>query len=88
MSIVARVGEQMGSAQELHVGGRLQETALHEICGVIEHGEIEDLDLRLDVVLEHRLRESVDELRLVLVDDCLEVHRPGCERGHIGFKTQ
>ena len=60
---------------ELHVHGRLQQAVGHELGGVVEHREIEDLDLGLDVVREHARREVVDQRRMVFVDDLLRNSR-------------
>ena len=47
---------------ELHVQRRLEQAVAHVVHGVVEHREIEDLDLGLHVVAEHFGRELVDQI--------------------------
>src|SRR5205807_9910212 len=53
---------------ELHMRPLLDEAFLHQIGRVVQHGQVEDLDLGLDSVFEHGLCESFDEVWRVLVN--------------------
>ena len=66
----------------------LEQALLHQVGGVVEHGEVEDFDLGLDVVVEHGLGQAFDEVGRVLVDAGGEIHRAGGERGHVGLEVQ
>ena len=81
--------QRVGDAEhELHVQAPGQQALLRQVGGVVEHRQVEDLDLRLDVVLEHLARQPFDEVRRVLVDVRREVHRAGGQRGHVGLQVQ
>ncbi len=69
---------------ELHVRRRLDQAGFHEVRGVIQHRQVEDFDLRLHVVLEHRFGETFHEVRRVFVDAFRKVAGAGRERRHVG----
>ena len=73
---------------ELHVWRRRDQALGDEVGGVVEHREVEDLDLRPDAEVAHLRREAAHEGRRVLVDDGREVARAGGERGHVGPQVQ
>lgn len=79
----------IGDAEhELHVRRVLEQALLHQVGGVVEHGEVEDFDLGLDVVVEHGLRQALDEVGRVLVDAGRKIHRAGGQRGHVGLEAE
>ena len=58
--------------------------ALRQIPRVVKHGQIEHLDLRLNVVFEHRAGQVFDQLWRVFIDLIGKIDRAGGERGHVG----
>ena len=70
------------------MGRRLQYAAIDKRARVVEHREIENFDLRFDLVLQHRSRQRVDELRRILIDDRRKIDRAGCQRRHVRSQCQ
>lgn len=66
----------------------LEQALLHQGGGVVEHGQVEDLDLGLDVVVEHGLGQALDEVGRVFVDAGREIDRAGGERGHVRLEAE
>ncbi len=50
--------------------------------------EIESLDFRLHVVIQHLMRKPIDQIGRVFVDAGREIVRADGERGHVGAQRQ
>ena len=87
--IERRAGIALGTPSTNCTCGRsLTQTFFHQVGGVVQHREIEHLDLRLDTVVEHCSRETFDEVRRVLVNAVRKVDRAGRQRRHVGLQVQ
>src|ERR1700730_11617615 len=73
---------------ELHVAWALEQAAVGERLRVVEHRDVEHLDLWLYIAGEHRACEVLHELRRILVDLLGEVYRAGRERRHIRLEVE
>ena len=73
---------------ELHVQRRLQHASACVVDCVVQHRQIEHLDLRLHAVRRHLLGQLPDEVGRVLVHPSRKVHRPGRERRHVRSMVQ
>jgi hypothetical protein len=73
---------------KLHVQGRNKQAFVDHAYCLIHHGEIKDLDLRLDAMLPHSQSELADEVGMVFVDDGRKVTGAGRQRCHIGLQRQ
>jgi hypothetical protein len=47
--------------------GILEQASLHQVCGVVEHGDVEHLDLWFYSVFKNRCRQAIDEIWRVLI---------------------
>ena len=68
--------------------GAFSTPVAHVVDGVVEHRQVEHLDLGLHAVLVHLAGELEDQIGRVLVDARREVARPGGERRHVGPQVQ
>ncbi len=77
---------------ELEVGGFLHDARVDQFPSLLDEADVEGLDLRLDVQVEHRLREELDRFHRVHVDDrggaAREVQRARREAPHLRFRLQ
>jgi hypothetical protein len=73
---------------ELDVQRRAQQPAVQQLRRVVQHGQVEDLDLRLDVLRQHGAGQLVDQRRRVLVDPVREVDRTGRQGRHVGLEGE
>jgi len=73
---------------ELHLAWPLEQAAVGERLRVVEHRDVEHLDLWLYIAGEHRACEVLHELRRILVDLLGEVYRAGRERRHIRLEVE
>jgi len=55
--------------------GILEQASLHQVCGVVEHGDVEHLDLWFYSVFKHHCRQAIDEIWRVLINAIREIDR-------------
>ncbi|HZF74831.1 MAG TPA: hypothetical protein VE033_03215, partial [Acetobacteraceae bacterium] len=73
---------------ELDMRRRPDQPLRHQLGGVAEHGEVENLDPGLDALVAHGGGERTDEVRRVPVDDGRKVHAAGGQARHVGAQVQ
>src|ERR1700754_2784975 len=69
---------------QLYLRWGCHQPALKQFGRLVQHGQVEHLDLRLDTEIDQPLCDVLDNVRRVFVDAVREVQRPGRERRHLG----